>query len=488
MRTLSTAGPTGTRTAAAEASDGSIGHLVALTPAVDAHDELWLTTRTDVASPSGAPGLDSWLAGQAIAFGDPNLALEPATTNGTFSMAFDVNSHVLGVAELDAVHYVTTDLTVGTANAVTLAPGDLLFSTESSETYTVAGFTAQDEDIVLFEPTTPGDYTSGTFSLLYDMGTFNSDDTRAVTLAEKITTVGDATVPAGTLFIGRESRRDIIRFDLTDVGPGTGGIESEFADGPTMGFGSELRGLDLLEVGVTIGGISVPSGRFLATINNDGDTVGSGGQPQVSVNGEDIFSLDISVTGSSPVAGAYAFLDGSDVFLNTSAEDIIGLTLSQAGPSCADSDADGLCDLEEDANTDADNDPPPIPVPTPTATPSPTTSTPTTTATAPRPPARTPTPTPTATRAMRSTATATANPTTSTPNGGSSGTVAASRRSATRSAGWRRSSTTTTAFGRAANRRPRRRWLDDIAVGAFLDDDGGTNRGRPRAVPRTDGT
>ena len=46
---------------------------------------LWFTTSGDVGSPSGTSCLDTWQNGEVLQLGDPNLVLEPGTTNGIVS-------------------------------------------------------------------------------------------------------------------------------------------------------------------------------------------------------------------------------------------------------------------------------------------------------------------------------------------------------------------------------------------------------------------
>jgi hypothetical protein len=48
-----------------------------------ADEALWMSTISDVGSPSGAPGLDAWNKGEALEFGGAGLTLEPGTTSGT---------------------------------------------------------------------------------------------------------------------------------------------------------------------------------------------------------------------------------------------------------------------------------------------------------------------------------------------------------------------------------------------------------------------
>ena len=102
---------------------------------------------------------------------------------------------------------------------------------------------------------------------------------------------------------------------------------NEFIDGTALNFGSEIRGMELVEDEITLGGHTIPAGSVLLTLNNDGSTVGDN---SVAVNSEDIFYLTVTQTGSSPVADATLLLDGGDVNLDSSQEHLQALTLTTA--------------------------------------------------------------------------------------------------------------------------------------------------------------
>gem|GEM_PF-5220698 len=90
---------------------------------------LWLSTDSDVSS-SGAPGLNSWSAGEAIQFSDPGLAFNPGITSGTFSSVFNLDNFAAdNNVDIDALHYVTSDITIGSSTTIDLFAGDVLFST-----------------------------------------------------------------------------------------------------------------------------------------------------------------------------------------------------------------------------------------------------------------------------------------------------------------------------------------------------------------------
>ena len=181
-----------------------------VTPVLDLIS-LWVSTDNDVPSPSGVTGLDSWSAGEALEFGDPNLAFGENSTDGTFSSTFDLNPFALDSdADIDGLHYVNSDITVGntvSGNFVDLKEGDLLLSVEEDET--ISGLAVADEDVFMFRPTVAGDYSAGTFTFLLDMDTIISGgaaDVTGISLVEQDTAVGNATVFAGSFSIQRTGR------------------------------------------------------------------------------------------------------------------------------------------------------------------------------------------------------------------------------------------------------------------------------------------
>lgn len=136
-----------------------------LSPDVGAYEatpsSLWLSTTGNVTS-SGAPGLNAWQNGEVIQLADPNLAFDPGTTNGTFSSAFNLEALAGTNIDVDALHYVTRNITLGTTHTVILQSGDVLFSTNGPET--IQSLPVARDDIMRFRPDTPGDHSSGTFA------------------------------------------------------------------------------------------------------------------------------------------------------------------------------------------------------------------------------------------------------------------------------------------------------------------------------------
>ena len=128
-------------------------------------NSFWLSTQFDIAPGNGGPGLDSWTAQEIVEIGEPNLQLEPTagTTDGTFSSIVDLDQFSNIPGNIKALHHVAVTQTV---DGIALEEGDILFATNSPTTYTSdTTITTTSNDVYLFKPTTPGDYSSGSFSL-----------------------------------------------------------------------------------------------------------------------------------------------------------------------------------------------------------------------------------------------------------------------------------------------------------------------------------
>ncbi|MEZ6118763.1 MAG: DUF4347 domain-containing protein [Pirellulaceae bacterium] len=126
--------------------------------------------------------------GTVVQLGGTGFALEPSgATAGQMSDVFDVDDFLSG-ADVNALHYVTTDITVGgdTFAAFDLVKGDVLFSLKGSGTLVSSNSLAvAKEDLVVFRPDTVGDFSGGTFFTLLDnpLGA----EIRGVTLVESDT-------------------------------------------------------------------------------------------------------------------------------------------------------------------------------------------------------------------------------------------------------------------------------------------------------------
>ncbi|MGB5204314.1 MAG: hypothetical protein WBN63_09015, partial [Eudoraea sp.] len=206
---------------------------------------LWLTTATDETN-SGAPGLNSWTGGEVLQFGG-SLSLEPGTTSGTFSAVFNLDDPTFGDTDtiVNALHHVGTNIAVGT-NAIQLYAGDILLSTQASENLT--GLSVSEKSVFVFRPDTPGDYSSGTFTLLIDGTDLGFGRVVGVTLVEQTTVVGGTTLNAGEFLLAHEgSNKNIIRFQPGTLGDTTTGTESILVAGNDIDIGQNIYAIELIE-------------------------------------------------------------------------------------------------------------------------------------------------------------------------------------------------------------------------------------------------
>ncbi len=296
-------------------------------------------------------------------------------------------------------------------------------------TGSVGGVSARDEDILRFDGTTWAMYFDGS-----DVGVGGVDvDAFYIVDADTILMSFDNAVTVNGLTL---EDWDIARFDATSLGDITAGSFSLYFDGNDVGLDTSAEDVDAIEL--------LPDGRLLIS------TLGS---PSVSgVTGgrdEDLLAFTPTSLGDVTTGTWQMYFDGSDVGLDTSAEDTDALGIGPNGdiylstrdvfavPGVSGGDEDifvctptslgdvtactyspvlyfdgsawGLAASDVDAfnlPVDIAPGPPPTATHTPTVTPTPTpTNTPTST------PTPTHTPTATATPTQTPTATATDTPT-----------------------------------------------------------------------------
>ena len=121
-------------------------------------------------------------------------------TSGTFSQVFEIDNFVQdGNADINGLHYVRRTTTIGTANAITVNAGDVLFSVNGNETFGGVAFTT--DDIILFRPVAPNDYSSGTFTRLLTNPAGTNDKVRDFALVETAMTIGGTALQAGDFLL-----------------------------------------------------------------------------------------------------------------------------------------------------------------------------------------------------------------------------------------------------------------------------------------------
>ncbi|MEX0744915.1 MAG: DUF4347 domain-containing protein, partial [Phycisphaeraceae bacterium] len=282
----------------------------------------WITTEGNVASPSGVKGLDSWVEGAVLQFSDPDLALEPGGSDGTLSLVFNIDQFAAnGAAEIDAIHYVSRNITVA---GMQLLAGDVLFSTVLIEDFTSSNtlLNVADSDLVVFRPDVAGNYSAGTFLMLLDESAVSAAndwlDLGGISLVEQDTLVGDTMLPAGSFLLlegATAARRGIKLFTPDSVGATTDGTLQVLIDGVEAGLGGAFDGLDLLEEASTVGGTTLSPGKIL--VSEDGSA---------NISYLNVTTTELGGTGVS-AASLTLLLDGNAVGLNTANENIFALTL-----------------------------------------------------------------------------------------------------------------------------------------------------------------
>ncbi|MBC8876496.1 MAG: cadherin domain-containing protein [Planctomycetes bacterium] len=333
---------------------------------------LWLSTGGDVTTPSGVSTLDSWDSGDALQFSNPRLQLEPGTTEGTLSVVAALNDLADdGDVNIDAIHYVTRDITIGGAASIDLLEGDLLLSTADDEGFTSTNsLNVADEDLFLFRPDVYGDYRNGTFiPVLHDLNTLlGIDELSSISLVELDTEVGDTTLLAGDFLFSRPGLtegNDIYVFHTVDVGEGTtDGTVSLLIEGTDVGIDQSIAGLELVEQSVEIGGRFFPAGQMLVSLELDDDDIGDS---LILAKAQDIFAVDFTATtliAGTAAGDAAVVFEGGDFGLDSGEESPDALSLVHLGNSptadiagpYAINEGDSL-ELDASGSSDPDDDP-----------------------------------------------------------------------------------------------------------------------------------
>ncbi len=340
-----------------------------------------LISANGAAAVNSAPTFDST---DIAVLGVPGLSFESGdgstgTTDGSFSTEYVFPEN------LRAIHYVDNAVTVdtlvgGVQGTYNLLAGQIVLSMRADNKAdfalpTVGGGTidVNNTDLLVYSPDT------GKYEMLLEDAIFKANGTtpaniHAITIVEKYSEIGvDTVLEAGTYILAGSDpaiHANITTYNNTD-GRQDLLLGAAFMSDPI----EQIQGLEFIEETVSLGGTTLNQGSLLVTVttnNNDpkNDTVddplviGTAGQTTVSANQIDIVALTISATeqDSSPdtIVGAQIFFDGSDIALTIDDSslpgEINGIALADSSNVApVDSDGDGLWDNEEDANSDLDN-------------------------------------------------------------------------------------------------------------------------------------
>jgi uncharacterized repeat protein (TIGR01451 family) len=266
---------------------------------------------------------------------DPSLQFAPGPTNGMFSSVVNFEALTGVNFTLDGMHYVTRNITLGATYTIDLEPGDLLISTLGTEDF--GTIQVEDTDVFLFEPDSPGDYSSGTFShvlhdleLLADTPLNGMTDLWSFSLIEEDATFVDTTLTAGDFLFSQEgdNENNVYVFHTLDVGEGTTyGTADVLINGNDIGINQAISGMQLVETTTTLGDETLAAGELLLSLHDDDTGIGTSG---ISADQQDIFRLQVSETNlvaGTAVADAALLLDGSSLNLDTDLEDLNALTI-----------------------------------------------------------------------------------------------------------------------------------------------------------------
>ncbi|WP_419195275.1 cadherin domain-containing protein, partial [Novipirellula herctigrandis] len=314
--------------------------------------QFWFST-TGAGSTSSLP---SWDKAGVIELGGTNLSFDTAgapvdTTSGEFTPVFDVENFDSG-SDVNALHYVGRDITIGGNSfpAFDLFEGDVLVSTKGDADLTSTNsLSVKKEDLFVFRPDAPGNYSSGTFHLLLENPA--GAEIRGITLVEQTTTLPDTTLAAGTfLYVRSGEDKKLFSFVADDVGVGnTSGTSQVLIDGADIGIGDKFFGVELIERPMTVAGTALTEGQILLTIDSDGDV----GSNALTSDRQDVFILDVTQTtlgSGTTMANATLLIDGSDIELDDNNESLDAIALfNQNIPPTDISISDS--DVDENTNT-----------------------------------------------------------------------------------------------------------------------------------------
>ena len=303
-----------------------------------ASGELWFTT-AGAATSAGGTG---WSTGNIERFGDAGdtFDINAGLTSGTISLLAGYTAPV----PIRALDFVQSTITIGTTGAkFTLRQGDLLMVMDAGKGATVNlgnGVVAGREDIVVYRPTTAGNYASGTYTMLLQGGAHLGTTTynvHALSLIETDTMVGGKLLTAGTFVMAHSDpafHNNIFTFTATGTGIGTATQTSDrtlLLDGAKLGLasgGDKIMGLHVLTQATAFNGKVLAAGTVLVSI--DGGTHSYAGVTETAF---DVVALTATGTGAATAGTGQLLFDGSDLGLdsvtgaNTAAKNLQGLTV-----------------------------------------------------------------------------------------------------------------------------------------------------------------
>ena len=281
---------------------------------------LWISTDQTVTGVTGIPGPTDWHQGDTFQFGGTNLQLGELTA-GSFSQQFSLADFVEG--NIDGLHFVNQEITIGQNSQFTLNAGDVVFSTTEDVMLPGVPGLVESNDIIVFRPTVD-DYSNGVFSVLFDYSSqdlsapnfMQFEDLQSLTIVEQRTTVGDVVLEVGQILFSVDGieQDSIFQLDLIDIGLGNSDVETSLlVDGSQLGIQPAIAGLELIERDTVVGGLQLTGGALLVTLDSS-DLITDADLITEDVDISQIVLETTSVNGAATGTASLVF-DGSDVGL-----------------------------------------------------------------------------------------------------------------------------------------------------------------------------
>lgn len=307
--------------------------------------ELWITTKGN-----GTANGVSWSDAEVVRFGNAGDHFDP--TSGSTSGTLEKLPGFLTPADIRAVHYVESNVTVGTApNAFVVNPGDLILTLDpggggatvilnAGDGDATNDITVDRQDLVVYRPNTIGDYSAGEYFMLLDSSVADATKTlnvHGIALVERDTIIGGTTLNSGTLIVAHANpdHQNLATLSITGTGTASSAALIEnFLTGASLGNAADqIQGIHLIQQNTWFGSHQVSAGTILVQVNSTGTY---GGQLHEAF---DVLALSVTQTEQDATPGtsgtAILLFDGSEVDLQDATnEPINGLTVvSSSFPS-----------------------------------------------------------------------------------------------------------------------------------------------------------
>ena len=308
---------------------------------------LWLSTASNVAGAT-TPGATAWSAGEILEFGDADFTLEPGLTSGTLSSVVNMdNFNPVGVGgdnsvSITGMHYVTSDMTVGSGNSFNLKAGDLLLATDETETLSSSNtLTVGREDVFVFRPDTANNYSTGTFYMLVEDLATSGEYLTGISLVENTLSMGSRTLTAGSIIFSQinealgRNPNSIYHATIDQAGTVSSSTTKLLVDGSDISIAASFTGLELIDRNIFIGGENISAGNILVTISGP-DTVGDN---NISATAYDVIALNVTQTTDldllgipilSAAANASIIFEGADINFSGAGFEMSALTLVES--------------------------------------------------------------------------------------------------------------------------------------------------------------